>query len=160
VKRRKGCWFVLTISVHIRTYPCLSVHIRTYPYISVHIRTHPYTSVHIRTKLIGLRFTTIVTFRMQKVDRFYFVVKISASKATMCFVNLTFLWRWLSSGCSLPCSLVEVYRRFKGTSCLHHQGDRLDDGGIKHKSSGTRMFIDFENSFHRRVCFHDRNCLC
>jgi hypothetical protein len=22
-----------------------------------------------------------------------------------------------------PCSLVEVYRRFRGTYCLHHQGD-------------------------------------
>jgi hypothetical protein len=28
-----------------------------------------------------------------------------------------------------PCSLVEVYRRFRGTCCLHHQGDRPDDGG-------------------------------
>jgi hypothetical protein len=23
-----------------------------------------------------------------------------------------------------PCSLVEVYQRFRGTCCLHHQGDR------------------------------------
>jgi hypothetical protein len=23
-----------------------------------------------------------------------------------------------------PCSLVEVYRRFRGVYCLHHQGDR------------------------------------
>jgi hypothetical protein len=22
-----------------------------------------------------------------------------------------------------PCSLIEVYRRFKGAFCLHHQGD-------------------------------------
>jgi hypothetical protein len=22
-----------------------------------------------------------------------------------------------------PCSLVEVYRRFRGASCFHHQGD-------------------------------------
>jgi hypothetical protein len=22
-----------------------------------------------------------------------------------------------------PCSLVEVYQRFRGPSCLHHQGD-------------------------------------
>jgi hypothetical protein len=27
-----------------------------------------------------------------------------------------------------PCSLVEVYRRFRGACCLHHQGD---DGCIK-----------------------------
>jgi hypothetical protein len=25
-----------------------------------------------------------------------------------------------------PCSLVEVYRRFRGTCCLHHQGPILD----------------------------------
>jgi hypothetical protein len=24
-----------------------------------------------------------------------------------------------------PCSLVEVYRRFRGTCCLHHQGHRI-----------------------------------
>jgi hypothetical protein len=28
-----------------------------------------------------------------------------------------------------PCSLVEVYQRFRGPCCLHHQGD--DDGGSK-----------------------------
>jgi hypothetical protein len=33
-----------------------------------------------------------------------------------------------------PCSLVEVYQRFRGPCCLHHQGDvthRPDDGGSK-----------------------------
>jgi hypothetical protein len=31
------------------------------------------------------------------------------------------------------CSLVEVYLRFKGTCCLHHQGDddQGDHGGSK-----------------------------
>jgi hypothetical protein len=29
-----------------------------------------------------------------------------------------------------PCSLVEVYRRFRGACCRHHQGDP-DDGGNK-----------------------------
>jgi hypothetical protein len=24
-----------------------------------------------------------------------------------------------------PCSLVEVYQRFRGPSCLHHQGDEF-----------------------------------
>jgi hypothetical protein len=29
-----------------------------------------------------------------------------------------------------PYSLVKVYQRFRGTCCLHHQGDDgLDDGG-------------------------------
>jgi hypothetical protein len=29
-----------------------------------------------------------------------------------------------------PCSLVEVFRRFRGACCLHHQGDRPDDGRL------------------------------
>jgi hypothetical protein len=32
----------------------------------------------------------------------------------------------------IPCSLVEVYQRFRGPHCLHHQGDgshRPDDVG-------------------------------
>jgi hypothetical protein len=31
-----------------------------------------------------------------------------------------------------PCSLVEVYQRFRGPCCLHHQGDRynLQDGHL------------------------------
>jgi hypothetical protein len=27
-----------------------------------------------------------------------------------------------------PCSLVEVYRRFRGACCFHHQGDGLKIG--------------------------------
>jgi hypothetical protein len=30
-----------------------------------------------------------------------------------------------------PCSLVDVYRRFRGSCCLHPQGDRTDDGAIQ-----------------------------
>jgi hypothetical protein len=30
-----------------------------------------------------------------------------------------------------PCSLVEIYRSFRGACCLHHQGyDRSDDGDL------------------------------
>jgi hypothetical protein len=29
-----------------------------------------------------------------------------------------------------PCSVIEVYRRFRGACCLHHQGNHCpDDGG-------------------------------
>jgi hypothetical protein len=28
-----------------------------------------------------------------------------------------------------PCILVEVYRRFTGVYCLHHQADLSDEGG-------------------------------
>jgi hypothetical protein len=30
-----------------------------------------------------------------------------------------------------PCSLVDVYRRFRGTCCLHHQGDDPDHGDYR-----------------------------
>jgi hypothetical protein len=29
-----------------------------------------------------------------------------------------------------PCSLVEVYQRFRGPSCLHHQGDDQKPNGM------------------------------
>jgi hypothetical protein len=32
-----------------------------------------------------------------------------------------------------PCSLVEVYRRFRGACCLHHQGDREIGKSFLHK---------------------------
>jgi hypothetical protein len=32
-----------------------------------------------------------------------------------------------------PCSLVEVYRRFRGACCLHHQGD--DRGATNQKTA-------------------------
>jgi hypothetical protein len=32
-------------------------------------------------------------------------------------------WRWQPSGFAAPCSLVEVFRRFRDAFCLHHQGD-------------------------------------
>jgi hypothetical protein len=41
-----------------------------------------------------------------------------------------------------PCSLVEVYRRFRGTCCLHHQGDHLIDGDVSIKGChypGTKV---------------------
>jgi hypothetical protein len=32
-----------------------------------------------------------------------------------------------------PCNLVEIYRHFTGTCCLHHQGDDIpDDGSSKY----------------------------
>jgi hypothetical protein len=34
---------------------------------------------------------------------------------------------------TVPCSVVEVYRRFRGAYCLHHHGDhRKYDGGSMH----------------------------
>jgi hypothetical protein len=40
-----------------------------------------------------------------------------------------------------PCSLVEVYRRFRGTCCLHHQGDCL--GGLAFNVTLTFLAILF-----------------
>jgi hypothetical protein len=35
----------------------------------------------------------------------------------------------------VPCSLVKVYRRFRGACCLHHQGDRhLEELSFSHRS--------------------------
>jgi hypothetical protein len=52
---------------------------------------------------------------------------IGVSVAVMTFVRfqvltaasmkMTLIWN------VAPCNLVEVYRRFKGAYCLHHQGD-------------------------------------
>jgi hypothetical protein len=40
-----------------------------------------------------------------------------------------------------PCSLVEVYQRFRGPCCLHHQGDRPDDGLHGATTQKTAIFI-------------------
>jgi hypothetical protein len=44
-----------------------------------------------------------------------------------------------------PCSLVEVYQRFTGACCLHHQGDRTDSctwgHGIKSWSGQLFCFM-------------------
>jgi hypothetical protein len=39
------------------------------------------------------------------------------------------IFRMAVSWVVAPCSLVEVYHRFRGTCCLHHQGD--DDVPLK-----------------------------
>jgi hypothetical protein len=40
-----------------------------------------------------------------------------------------------------PCSLVEVYRRFGGASCLHHQGDRPDYTAITQKTAIFKTYL-------------------
>jgi hypothetical protein len=39
-----------------------------------------------------------------------------------------------------PCSLVEVYQRFRGSCCLHHHGD---DGGSKDQGSDAAALANF-----------------
>jgi hypothetical protein len=36
-----------------------------------------------------------------------------------------------------PCSLVEVYQRFRGTCCLHHEGD--DGSSMYHRNVGKLL---------------------
>jgi hypothetical protein len=36
-----------------------------------------------------------------------------------------------------PCSLAEVYRRFRGACCLHHQGLMIE--ALKRRSISTRL---------------------
>jgi hypothetical protein len=55
----------------------------------------------------------------------------------------------------LPCSLVEVYRRFSRDCCLHQEGD---DGGSKHLLNVGKLLPDYtrrrENlKFHRLFIF-------
>jgi hypothetical protein len=55
-------------------------------------------------------------------------VKVGSEVLTAVRTKMAFFW------VVPPCSLVEVYQRFRGTCCLHHQGDkshRSDDGGSK-----------------------------
>jgi hypothetical protein len=47
-------------------------------------------------------------------------------EGNLCFTLMTVFWA------AAPCSLVEVYQRFRGPCCLHHQGNhRPDDGDSK-----------------------------
>jgi hypothetical protein len=48
-----------------------------------------------------------------------------------------------------PCSLVEVYRRFKGACCLYHQGDP-DNGGCKHLWIVAKLLLDYTAQQPRR----------
>jgi hypothetical protein len=47
-----------------------------------------------------------------------------------------------------PCSLVEVYQRFRGPCCLHHQGDRPDDGGSVAPCSLVEVYQRFRQPLH------------
>jgi hypothetical protein len=41
-----------------------------------------------------------------------------------------------------PCSLVEVYQRFRGPCCLHHQGDRPEDSHLRtHSCENLKSYI-------------------
>jgi hypothetical protein len=47
-----------------------------------------------------------------------------------------------------PCSMVEVYHRFRGHRCVHHQGD--DDGGSKDLSNVGELLPDYTAQQPRR----------
>jgi hypothetical protein len=53
----------------------------------------------------------------------------------------------------VPCSLVDVYRRFGGTWCLHHQRDRPDDGGSKYVWNVGKRLSDYTMLQPRRQPF-------
>jgi hypothetical protein len=41
-----------------------------------------------------------------------------------------------------PCSLVEVYQRFRGPCCLHHQGDRSEDSHLHtHRREDLKSYL-------------------
>jgi hypothetical protein len=47
-----------------------------------------------------------------------------------------------------PCSLVEVYRRFRCACCLHHHGD---DGGSKHFWNVGKLLADYTTIKKRAI---------
>jgi hypothetical protein len=57
----------------------------------------------------------------------------------------------------VPCSLVEVNRRYTGTYCLHHEGDHDDEGSISETSVNfyqtTRPNIPEDSHLHGYVHF-------
>jgi hypothetical protein len=44
-----------------------------------------------------------------------------------------------------PCSLVEVYQRFRGPCCLHHQGDRLQPRRQQSSIKVMGLIIEYLN---------------
>jgi hypothetical protein len=47
------------------------------------------------------------------------------------------------------CSLVEVYRRFRGPCCLHHQGDEC--ALMMEAASTTEMSVNFYQTTRRNI---------
>jgi hypothetical protein len=56
-----------------------------------------------------------------------------------------------------PCSLVEVYRRFRGACCLHHQDDEGDDDsdylGSKHHCNFFKLLPGYTAQHPRRQSY-------
>jgi hypothetical protein len=64
-------------------------------------------------------------------------ITVRLSRTTCCWQTL--LIKKITVFCVVaPCSLVDVYLRFGGSCCLHHQGDGSDYGG---KTQKTAIFI-------------------
>jgi hypothetical protein len=66
-----------------------------------------------------------------------------------------------------PCTLVDVYRRFRGTYCLHNH--RPDGGGSKHLSNVGKLLPDYkmhvpeDNHLHirrREILKSHPDCRC
>jgi hypothetical protein len=61
-----------------------------------------------------------------------------------------------------PCSLVEVYQRFRGPCCLHHQGDELiaifiltavrTSNLTQENEASEFVFFTSEESLHQKRC--------
>jgi hypothetical protein len=45
-----------------------------------------------------------------------------------------------------PCNLVDVYRRFRGTYCLHHQGDLMTE-----EASTSETSVNFFQTTRRNI---------
>jgi hypothetical protein len=55
-----------------------------------------------------------------------------------------------------PCSLLQVWRRFRGAYCLHHH--RPDDEGSKHLSNVGQFLPDYRRNVPEDSHLHTHRC--
>jgi hypothetical protein len=76
--------------------------------------------IEIQLLLVGMMGYEAATGNKEKVLMFPVTATSSSSSARIrLFIDLKIAVFWVVA----PCSLVEVYQRFRGPCCLHHQGD-------------------------------------
>jgi hypothetical protein len=64
----------------------------------------------------GLKFTKVILNLLQN----KLILSFQGDSLIMLILKIAVFW------VVAPCSLVEIYQRFRGPCCLHHQGDRPD----------------------------------
>jgi hypothetical protein len=70
-------------------------------------------------------YTEDISVKLYELFEGHTVTPIGFEILTAVSTKMAFFW------VVVPCSLVEVYQRFRGPCCLHHQSDRSDAVGRK-----------------------------